>query len=71
MWSGFATWSVGFLIATWIGMFVGFFIAARLFLRGAQKWVADRERTRHWENDPTERPRRRRRRIVRERSGGY
>jgi ABC-type transport system involved in multi-copper enzyme maturation permease subunit len=70
-WVGaFATGYVTFMIATWIGMVIAFFVAARLFLRGAQKWVADRERTRHWEDDPMERPRRRRRRIVRERSGG-
>jgi ABC-type Na+ efflux pump permease subunit len=61
----FTTFFSAFLIATCIGLAVAFWVAARLFLRWAQRWVADRERTRHWEHDPTERPRRRRRRAVR------
>jgi ABC-type transport system involved in multi-copper enzyme maturation permease subunit len=68
--ASFGTFSTALLIACWIGMVVAFYIAARLFLRGAQKWVADRERTRHWEDDPIQRPRKRRRRIVREHQGG-
>jgi ABC-type Na+ efflux pump permease subunit len=64
---GFATFFIAFLIATCLGLAAVFWFVARLFLRGARKWVADRERTRHWEDEPTERPRkRRRRRIVRE-----
>jgi ABC-type transport system involved in multi-copper enzyme maturation permease subunit len=66
----FVSGYVTFHIALWVGMAVMCFIAARMFLRGAQKWVADRERTRHWEDEPIQRPRRRRRRIVREPSGG-
>ncbi len=66
----FATFSFAFLIGTCIGLVVLFWMAARLFVRWAQQWVADRERTRHWENDPTERSRKRRRRVARERSGG-
>jgi ABC-type Na+ efflux pump permease subunit len=65
----FGTFSFAFLIATCIGLVVLFWVAARMFVRSAQKWVADRERTRHWENEPTERSRKRRRRLARERSG--
>jgi len=66
----FGTFWLTFLIATSIGLVLLFWIAAKLFLRGAQKWVADRERTRHWEDEPMPRRRRRRRRIVREGYGG-
>jgi ABC-type transport system involved in multi-copper enzyme maturation permease subunit len=65
MLGGFATFSFALLIGTCIGLVVLFWVAARLFVRWAQQWVADRERTRHWENDPTVR-RRKRRRLVRE-----
>jgi hypothetical protein len=64
---GTMTFLVCFWIATCIGLALVCWIVARLFLRSAQKWVADRERTRHWEDEPTERPRkRRRRRLLRE-----
>jgi ABC-type Na+ efflux pump permease subunit len=61
----FTTFFVAFLIATCVGLAAAFLIAARMFLGWAQQWVADRERTRHWEYDPTARPRRRRRRVAR------
>jgi hypothetical protein len=61
----FATFSFAFLIATSLGLVVLFWVTARLFLNWAQQWVADRERTRNWENEPTMR-RRRRRSLVRE-----
>jgi ABC-type Na+ efflux pump permease subunit len=71
IWTGFGTFLFAFLIATCLGLAGFFYVAARMFLRSAQKWVADRERTRHWENEPYSgglRSRKRRRRIVRERS---
>lgn len=34
------------------GLAVLFWLLARLFLRWAHRWVADRERTRHWEDAP-------------------
>jgi ABC-type transport system involved in multi-copper enzyme maturation permease subunit len=69
MLGSFATFYGALLIATCIGLVILFWVLARLFVRWAQQWVADRERTRHWENDPTAR-RRKRRRLVREGSGG-
>jgi ABC-type Na+ efflux pump permease subunit len=70
MLGSFGTFYFALLIATCVGLVAVFWLAARLFLRGAQQWIADRERTRHWENDPTLRsPRRRRRRLAREQSG--
>jgi ABC-type Na+ efflux pump permease subunit len=65
---GFTAFFFAFLIATCIGLVILFWVAARLFVRWAQQWVADRERTRDWETDPTARPRRRRR-LARGRSG--
>jgi ABC-type transport system involved in multi-copper enzyme maturation permease subunit len=65
----FATFATAFLIATCIGLVALFWFTARLFLRGAQQWIADRERTRHWEDDPTVPRRRRRRRRVAPPSG--
>jgi ABC-type transport system involved in multi-copper enzyme maturation permease subunit len=64
----FPAFSFAFLIAACIGLVILFLVAARWFVRSAQQWVADRERTRHWENDPTVR-RRKRRRMVRQFSG--
>jgi ABC-type transport system involved in multi-copper enzyme maturation permease subunit len=51
-------------IAICLTLAIMFWVLARLFLGSAQKWIADRERTRHWEEEPAERPRRRRRRRV-------
>jgi ABC-type Na+ efflux pump permease subunit len=70
IWTGFGGFFFAFLIATCIGLAAFFYVAARMFLRSAQKWVAERERTRHWENEPIAsdglRSRKRRRRFVRE-----
>lgn len=46
----------GFKVASCIGLATIFFILARFFLADAQKWVADRERTRHWADEPKFRP---------------
>lgn len=48
-----------FFVAACIGLAVIFFVAASLFLRNAQTWIANRERTRHWEDEPVYRSRRR------------
>jgi hypothetical protein len=36
-----------------------FLVASRLFLGWAQRWIADRERTRHWYDEPVYRRARR------------
>jgi ABC-type Na+ efflux pump permease subunit len=47
--------------ATCITLAVGFFLVARWFLYRAHRWIADRERTRHWhEEQPSYRRSRRR-----------
>jgi ABC-type transport system involved in multi-copper enzyme maturation permease subunit len=52
------------LIAIVIEFEVMFWIAAKFFLGWAQRWIADRERTRHWYDEPVYR--RSRRPLVRE-----
>jgi ABC-type transport system involved in multi-copper enzyme maturation permease subunit len=42
-----------------IGMALIFLILSRLFLGRAQRWIADRERTRHWHEEPVYRRARR------------
>jgi ABC-type transport system involved in multi-copper enzyme maturation permease subunit len=63
----FATFSGVLLIAAYIGLVALFWFLARLFLRAAERWVAERERTRHWQNEPLRASRglRRRRSIIR------
>lgn len=63
--AGFLQYFVGFAIASCLGLALMFWLASRLFLNSAQKWVAERERTRHWHDEPTYR--RPRRRIARSR----
>ncbi len=48
-----------FFIAACIGLAIIFFVSAGLFLRNAQVWIANRERTRYWDDEPefTPRPR--------------
>jgi ABC-type transport system involved in multi-copper enzyme maturation permease subunit len=41
-----------FLVAACIGLAVIFLLMARLFLNWAQRHIADRERTRHWHEEP-------------------
>src|SRR5262249_17909381 len=64
-----AAYFTGFEISTCIGLALCFCLLAWFFLADAQKWVADRERTRHWHEEPMYyRPRRRRPRL---RSASY
>jgi len=49
-----------FLVSTCVAMALACWLMARFFLTWAQRWVADRERTRHWYDEPVyRRPRRR------------
>jgi ABC-type transport system involved in multi-copper enzyme maturation permease subunit len=41
-----------FAFASCVGLTVLFWVGARLFLNRAQRWVADRDRTRHWHDEP-------------------
>jgi hypothetical protein len=64
-----AAYFTAFEISTCIGLALCFWGLAWFFLADAQKWVADRERTRHWHQEPMYyRPRRRRPRL---RSASY
>ncbi len=58
--TGVVTYALGFISATCLGLMLMFWLAARLFLNGAQRWVAERERTRHWVDEPSYRSTRRR-----------
>src|SRR5262249_30222263 len=49
---GFLMFYLTFKIASCIGLVVIFWLTAKFFLRDTQKWIADRERTRHWEEEP-------------------
>jgi hypothetical protein len=57
-----ASFSLGFnllLIASCVGLALAYLLAARWFLGRAQRFIADRERTRHWGETPVyRRPRR-------------
>jgi ABC-type transport system involved in multi-copper enzyme maturation permease subunit len=64
---GIANFRDAFLIATCLGLVILFWLVARLFLRSAQNWIANRERTRHWQEEPAQPRRKRRRRIAWER----
>jgi ABC-type transport system involved in multi-copper enzyme maturation permease subunit len=58
--SGFASFFTAFLVAACVVLAGAFWGMAWFFLNDAQKWVADRERTRHWRDEPLRfRPRRR------------
>jgi len=41
-----------FFVASCIGLAAIFLLVSRLFLNWAQRWIADRERTRHWHEEP-------------------
>jgi ABC-type transport system involved in multi-copper enzyme maturation permease subunit len=62
---------LAFEIASYIGLALCFWGLAWFFLADAQKWVADRERTRHWHEEPMDYGYRRRRRRPRLRSASY
>ena len=42
-----------------VGKYSGFRLTAKFFLGWAQRWIADRERTRHWYEEPAYRRARR------------
>jgi ABC-type transport system involved in multi-copper enzyme maturation permease subunit len=50
--SGFQYWWPAFEIATSLVLAGLFWLLAWFFLSDAQRWVADRERTRHWKEEP-------------------
>jgi ABC-type transport system involved in multi-copper enzyme maturation permease subunit len=52
--------SRAFTVMTCLGLALVFWLMSRLFLYRAQRWVADRERTRHWYEEPIFRRSRRR-----------
>jgi ABC-type transport system involved in multi-copper enzyme maturation permease subunit len=41
-----------FFVSSCVGLAVIFVLMARMFVNRAQRWVADRERTRHWYDEP-------------------
>jgi ABC-type transport system involved in multi-copper enzyme maturation permease subunit len=49
---GFSTYFTLFFVASCIGLAFIFWLMSRLFLSWAQRHVADRERTRHWSDEP-------------------
>jgi hypothetical protein len=49
-----------FTVLTCLGLALLFWLMSRLFLSQAFRWVADRERTRHWHEEPVYRRSRRR-----------
>jgi ABC-type transport system involved in multi-copper enzyme maturation permease subunit len=57
---GFGPFFTAFFIATCVALAIIFFFAARLFLSSAEKRISDRERIRHWKDEPFRRPLRRR-----------
>jgi ABC-type transport system involved in multi-copper enzyme maturation permease subunit len=57
---GFADFATAFFIASCIGLAAMFWLLALYFLSDARKWIADRERTRHWKDEPGRLPPRRR-----------
>ncbi len=66
--SNFNTSLNTFLVATCISLAMIFWLSARYFLSAAQRWVAERERTRHWQSAPVYRRAKRRPRARRARS---
>lgn len=61
----FSFFGDAFTIGLSIGLAVAFFLVSRLFLNWAARWIADRERTRFWEEEPIYRRSRRRRDVDR------
>jgi ABC-type transport system involved in multi-copper enzyme maturation permease subunit len=62
-----ARWFMGtgdfFMVCTYIALVIGFLLLVWYFLADAQKYIADRERTRHWKHEPETRVPVRRRRV--------
>jgi ABC-type Na+ efflux pump permease subunit len=50
--SGLSVYFITFFVASCIGLAVTFWLTSRLLLSRAQRWIADRERTRHWHDEP-------------------
>jgi hypothetical protein len=65
---GWAQFPLAFKIASCVALALLFWGLAWFFIADAQKWVADRERTRHWHEEPLDYRYRRRRRRPRLRS---
>jgi ABC-type transport system involved in multi-copper enzyme maturation permease subunit len=63
-----AAYETPFLIASSVGLVLIFWFMSRSFFNRALRWVADRERTRHWHEEPVYRRTRRPLRPIR--SGG-
>ncbi|MFL5244341.1 MAG: ABC transporter permease subunit [Gemmataceae bacterium] len=58
---GLARFLMAFKIASCAGLALIFWLLSKYFLRDSQRWIADRERTRHWSEEPISyRPKRRR-----------
>jgi ABC-type transport system involved in multi-copper enzyme maturation permease subunit len=57
---GFGQFFTAFFIATCVALAIIFFFAARFALNSAEKRISDRERIRHWKDEPFRRPLRRR-----------
>ena len=57
--ASWAAFEVPFLIASSLALGLIFWLMARTFLSHALRWVADRERTRHWYDEPVYRRSRR------------
>jgi ABC-type transport system involved in multi-copper enzyme maturation permease subunit len=45
-------WGLAMRIAVCISLYAIFWLTAKFFLAWAQRWIADRERTRHWYEEP-------------------
>lgn len=64
--TGLPLYLLVFFIASCFGLALIFWLMSRFFLNWAQRWIADRERTRHWNEEPVYRRSRRRRPAPRE-----
>jgi hypothetical protein len=58
--AGMAAFETPFYILSSLCLAAAFWLTSRAFLSGALRWVADRERTRHWHDEPVYRRTRRR-----------
>src|SRR5262249_57163494 len=45
-------WDPAMRISICLGLVLMFWLAAKIFLGWAQRYIADRERTRHWYDEP-------------------
>jgi hypothetical protein len=57
--SAFGAWWPAFYAASCVTLALVFYFMSRFFLGWAQRWIADRERTRHWHEEPVYRRARR------------